>query len=117
MRGLAAMKDDVINIYCDESHPNQMDGQDFMVLGALICKKSSYKRIKKYIQTIRFKYGLDLNYEFKWQKVNKKRLDAYKEIINYISKNDELRLKINLALGKRFLSFPESKMILRILRQ
>ena len=100
------MKDDIINIYCDESHPNQLDGQDFMVLGALICKKRNYKQIKSDIQAIRLKHGLDYNYEFKWQKVNKKRLDFYKELIIYLSSNDNLRLKINLALGKRLLTFP-----------
>ncbi len=99
------MKNDIINIYCDESHPNQFDGQDFMVLGALICDKRKYNDIKVNIQKIRLKHQLGFDYEFKWQKVNRKRLAFYIELIDFIADCDDLRLKINFAMGKRILDF------------
>ena len=99
--------DKLSNIYCDESHPMQNDGQDFMILGALICDKSKYRNIKKSIQQLRKKYGLDFNYEFKWQKVNKMRYPFYEELISYIANCSDIRLKINVALGKRLLVFDD----------
>ena len=99
--------EDIISIYCDESHPMQNDGQDFMVIGSLICHKSKYRKIKKQIQDIKRANGLDIDYEFKWQKVNKKRLDAYVDLINFIANCDDIKIKINLALGKRLLKFSD----------
>ena len=103
------MKRDITNIYCDESHPIQNDGQDFMIIGALICPKRDYKDIKKDIQSIKKMYGLDLNYEFKWQKVIKRRYDAYVALLDYIASSTILRLKINVSLGKNLLRFYDSK--------
>lgn len=99
------MLNSIINIYCDESHPMQNDGQDFMVIGCLICHKNKYRNIKKNIQKIKRTNGLDLGYEFKWQKINKKRLSTYIELIDYISKCEDIKIKINIALGKRLLKF------------
>jgi NADPH-dependent 7-cyano-7-deazaguanine reductase QueF-like protein len=99
------MENSVINIYCDESHPMQNDGQDFMVLGALICEKNKYRNIKKGIQVLKRKHGVTLDYEFKWQKVCKKRLQLYLDLIDYIISTDEIRIKINFSLGKRELVF------------
>lgn len=99
--------EDIISIYCDESHPMQNDGQDFMAIGSLICHKSKYRKIKKQIQDIKRANGLDLDYEFKWQKVNKKRLDVYIDLINFIANCDDIKIKINLALGKRLLKFSD----------
>lgn len=101
--------EDIINIYCDESHPMQNDGQDFMVIGSLICHKSKYRKIRKNIQSIKRNNGLDMDYEFKWQKVNKKRINAYIDLMNFVANCDDIKIKINLALGKRLLIFSDKK--------
>lgn len=92
-------------IYCDESHPMQNDGEDFMVLGALICKESDYQAIFQKISEIKKNNNIDDKFEFKWQKINKKQYKAYSELISYLAEVKNLYVKINVALGKRILSF------------
>ena len=99
--------EDIISIYCDESHPMQNDGQDFMIIGSLVCHKSKYRNIKKQIQSIKKENGLDGDYEFKWQKVNKKRLNAYLDLMDFVANCADIKIKINLALGKRLLKFSD----------
>ena len=46
------------NIYCDESCHLEHDNQKYMVLGGIICEKSSRKCIKRDILNIKRKYNV-----------------------------------------------------------
>lgn len=100
--------ENVISIYCDESNPNQNDGQDFMVLGAIIIERKFYKKTLRKIQNVKRANNLTLDYEFKWQRVSEKYFNAYKELIDLIANDDKIKIKINLALGKKLLVFDKN---------
>ncbi len=68
-------------IFCDESCHLQNDGWDVMVLGALKCPEDDYEQIKNDIKAIKLKHKNQ--FEIKWVKLSKSRLDLYKELIDY----------------------------------
>ena len=81
------------NIYCDESCHLEHDNQKYMVLGGIICEKSSRKGIKKDILNIKRKYNVPDRAEIKWNKVSPSKLTYYKELVDYFFQNENLRFR------------------------
>ncbi len=71
-----------INIYCDESNHLERDPKP-MVLGAISCSSEKAKEVNSRIKEIKEKHGLSRHYEIKWTKVNKVKIDFFKDIIDY----------------------------------
>ena len=81
------------NIYCDETCHLEHDNEKYMVLGGIICEKSSRKIIKRDISILKQKYNIPERAEIKWNKVSPSKLDYYKEIVNYFFNNPNLRFR------------------------
>jgi len=83
-----------INIYCDESSHLSYDNKDYMILGAVYCKKEVRKRVCNDIKRIKQKYNLDVNSEMKWTKIcNSKTLPAYMDLIEYFFNEPNLKFR------------------------
>jgi len=81
------------NIYCDESCHLEHDGQRYMVLGGIICKKNNRKIVKNDIIEIKRKNNIKENAEIKWNKVSPSKLEYYKQLVDYFFGNDMLRFR------------------------
>ena len=81
------------NINCDESWHLEHDNQKYMVLGGIICEKSSRKCIKRDILNIKRKYNVPDRAEIKWNKVSTSKLSCYKELVDYFFENENLRFR------------------------
>jgi len=87
------MADSIINsfnIYCDESRVENKDSE-IMVIGALIIPRNEKRNIFKKLNQIFIRRHF--NQELKWNKVGKKYIDFYKEVINYFINNKSLQFR------------------------
>jgi hypothetical protein len=91
------------NIYCDESCNLEHDGQKAMVLGAVTCPVRKTREVAAHIRAIKVKHGLPPEFEVKWTKVSKAKLDFYLELVDYFF--DER------ALAFRALVVPDKSML------
>jgi hypothetical protein len=85
------------NLYCDESCHLENDKEPVMVLGAIWCPKSQSKEISQDLHAIKRAYGLDQKFEVKWKKVGSKKVDLYKEFVNYFFNNNNLHFRCWIA--------------------
>lgn len=81
------------NIYCDESCHLEHDGERYMVLGGIICKKSNRKIIKNDILNIKRKHNIKDYAEIKWNKVSPSKLNYYKNLVDYFFECEMLRFR------------------------
>ncbi len=86
-------KEQINNIYCDESCHLEHDNIPVMVLGAISCNKLYRKRIFKDIENIKIKHGIGRKSEIKWSRISMSKIDFYKEIINYFFENENLSFR------------------------
>ena len=86
-------KEQINNIYCDESCHLEHDNIPVMVLGAISCNKLYRKRIFKDIESIKIKHGIGRKSEIKWSRISMSKIDFYKEIINYFFENENLSFR------------------------
>lgn len=84
------MKNNIYNIYCDESRVENPESRK-MIIGALILLRQKKKELAKQIKAIYQKH--DFNYELKWTKVHKKYIDFYKDIIDFFVNEDNLSFR------------------------
>ncbi len=90
-----------INIYCDESSHLSYDNKDYMILGAVYCKKEVRKRICKDIRLIKQRNNLDISSEMKWTKIcDSKMLPAYMNLIEYFFNEPNLKFRGLIAEKK-----------------
>ena len=86
-------KEQINNIYCDESCHLEHDNIPVIVLGAISCNKLYRKRIFKDIENIKIKHGIGRKSEIKWSRISMSKIDFYKEIIDYFFENENLSFR------------------------
>ncbi|MGL5702414.1 MAG: DUF3800 domain-containing protein [Cetobacterium sp.] len=94
-------------IYCDESSYLKNDGSDVMVLGGIICPRYKKKYLNEEINKIKIKYGLTKDKELKWTKVSNKYENLYKDVIDFLMKEDKIKFRVVLVTGKKELKYDE----------
>lgn len=82
-----------INIYCDESCHLENDQQKVMVLGAVWCPFEKKDEIFERIREIKIKHGLKKDFEIKWTKVSKSKVEFYLELVDYFFDDDDLHFR------------------------
>jgi len=68
-----------------------------MVLGAVWCPKNKSKNISQDLHTIKQKHGFDRKIEVKWKKVGLRKIDLYKDFVNYFFDNKDLHFRCWIA--------------------
>lgn len=94
------MKQNEINIYCDESCHLENDKQKVMVIGGVICPNENRKTIFKEIRKLKSKHNIKPTTEIKWTKVSNSRKDFYIELLNYFFNNEQLAFRAVLIPDK-----------------
>ncbi|KZN15317.1 DUF3800 domain-containing protein [Marinomonas sp. TW1] len=84
---------ELYNVYCDESCHLENDGINVMTLGALWCPVTKRVEISKRLREIKVKHGLSADFEIKWTKVSKGRLDFYLDVIDYFFDDDDCHFR------------------------
>ncbi|GGN31609.1 MULTISPECIES: DUF3800 domain-containing protein [Marinomonas] len=84
---------ELYNVYCDESCHLENDGINVMTLGALWCPVAKRADISKRLREIKVKHGLSADFEIKWTKVSKGRLDFYLDVIDYFFDDDDCHFR------------------------
>lgn len=90
----------VYNIYCDESCHLEKDRQQVMVLGATWCPLERRHQISARLREIKQKAGLSPNFEVKWVKVSKSKVQFYLDWIDYFFDNDDLHFRALIVPDK-----------------
>lgn len=88
------------NIYGDESCHLSFDNFDCMILGAIQTPLKNRKRICDDIKKIKLQHHLSKDYELKWTKVGRKKIDFYYDIIDYIFMELNLNFKCLILKNK-----------------
>ncbi|MBP3766188.1 MAG: DUF3800 domain-containing protein [Bacilli bacterium] len=100
----------MIELYCDESRQDLFYNKNvitstnkYIFIGGIMIKREDRAEIKNKIKELKIKYGLNTKTELKWNRVTRKYLNLYKEMIDiYINFNINFRTicidsnKINL---------------------
>ena len=97
------MKRRVYNIYCDESCHLENDGIPVMVLGGVYCGAEKVRRISHAIRELKRQYGLAPDFEVKWTKVSRGKIDFYRALIALFLQDDTLHFRGILIPDKRTL--------------
>lgn len=84
-------------IFCDESCHLEHDDSNYMVLGAISCPENKKQEIYNEIKQIKTKHNLSENFEIKWTKVSKGKIEFYEEIIDYFFRTKELHFRTVVA--------------------
>lgn len=86
-------------VYCDESRHDDAHQNAFMAIGGLWVpaqeKLALTKRLRKLLR------DSDLNAELKWSKTSRKRLDAYKRIIDFFFDEETLCFRVIVVQQNR----------------
>ncbi len=88
------------NIYCDESCHLENDKQPIMVLGAVWCPLDKTREINVRIREIKESHGLGRDFEIKWTKVSKGKVEFYLDVMDYFFDDDDLHFRALIATGK-----------------
>lgn len=81
------------NVYCDESCHLPNDDSKVMVIGAIWCPKANRRSIFARIREIKARHNFKPNFEIKWNKVSKKAVAFYIDLINYFFDDDDLHFR------------------------
>jgi hypothetical protein len=84
---------ELFNVYCDESCHLENDQSKAMVIGALWCPAAKRKEISERIREIKLRHKLTPNFEIKWTKVSKSKLQFYLDCIDYFFDDDDLHFR------------------------
>lgn len=95
------------NVYCDESCHLENDQQKTMVLGAVWCQKEKIRDISNRLKEIKRKHNLDHNFEIKWTKISKSKVNFYLELIDYFFDDDDLNFRAVVVPDKNLLKHEE----------
>lgn len=83
----------MFNVYCDESGHLEHDNVKVMVIGGVATDNEYRRKAYNEIKQIKIKHGIPIHREIKWTKVSKRKLNYYKELIDYFTSNDQLRFR------------------------
>lgn len=86
-------KKPVYNVYCDESCHLLNDHNKTFVLGAIWVEKNKVSQIFQDLRRIKAEHGLSPNFEAKWTKISKAKVDYYCEVIHYFFENPDLHFR------------------------
>jgi hypothetical protein len=92
---------EICNFYCDESCHTKNDGNDFIVLASVYCRKSNLKLIKKDIKEIKERNQYNYDEELKWSNLRESNYKFYEEIIKYIHGTEMIKIRALIGNGKR----------------
>ena len=82
------------NVYCDETNHLKINNGEYMAFGAIYLPKSRVKKINKYLQDLKSKYGLTETQELKWNLIKNSSVNLYLDIINYFfNGEDDIRFR------------------------
>ncbi len=106
----------LINIYCDESCHLENDGQKTMALGAVYCHASKKNEIFNRLHELKLKHRLipkhrkdprqnRTDYEIKWNKVSKSKIQFYKDVIDFFFDNSDLSFRVLVVPNKTQLDY------------
>lgn len=87
-------------IYCDESCHLEHDGHDLMTLGAVWCPVDRVPEISARLLDIKRKHSLNAQWECKWVKSSRPKIQFYLDVIDYFFDDDDLRFRGVVARGK-----------------
>ena len=76
------MSKKIINVYCDESCHLMHDQSPVMSMGGIWCEKKETSAIFDQIRALKKKHGLPFSYEAKWNKISKRKLAFYTELVD-----------------------------------
>lgn len=94
----------MIYIYCDESCHLERDNSDVMILGAITCPEHMKNKVYDEIRKIKTYHGFSSWFEIKWTKVTAKKIDFYKDILDYFFDVPEIGYRAIVATGKKGLN-------------
>ena len=83
----------VYNVYSDESCHLEHDSQQVMILGAVWCPLEKSKEIAVRLREIKVKHGLKSNFEIKWSKVSKAKIQFYLDLVDYFFDHADLHFR------------------------
>ena len=84
---------EIYNIYCDESCHLLNDQNKTFVLGAIWVEKDKVEKIFEELRNLKKKHHLATNFEAKWVKVSKSKVDYYLDLVNYFFNNLNLHFR------------------------
>lgn len=82
-----------ISIYCDESSHLENDQNKIMGLGALSCPTEKKDEIFNRIRDFKLKHGLGKDFEIKWTKVSKTKLNFYIDLVDFFFDIEDLKFR------------------------
>ena len=107
---------ELVNIYCDESCHLENDNEKAMALGAVYCPSSKKSEIFQRIKDIKAKHNLiprkkrrendnRAYYEIKWNKISKRKIGFYKELVDFFFDDDDLHFRVLIVPDKSKLDY------------
>ena len=85
----------MIELYCDESRQDLFynkniisDSNKYIFIGGIMINKDDRIEIKNEINELKKKYNLNIKTELKWNRVTKRYLNLYKEMIDIFIKHN-----------------------------
>ena len=103
------MKDNIINVYCDESCHLENEECKTMVVACIRCPENKVKKISNDIIALKKKHKIWKYAEIKWTKVSKSKTDFYLELLEYFFSNPHLRFRAIVVPNKSKLNHPAYK--------
>lgn len=83
----------IYNIYCDESCHLLNDPNKTFVLGAIWVEKEKTQEIFQQLRDLKTKHNLPTDFEAKWTKVSKSKVDYYTDLVSYFFDNQDLHFR------------------------
>lgn len=87
------MRNNLIDVYCDESCHLLHDGEDVMVLGAVAVPHDQRLEIADQIRGLKQDHGLSRSFEVKWTKVSPGQLTFYEALVDFFFDNPDLEFR------------------------
>lgn len=91
---------ETFSIYCDESCHLENDHQQVMVLGAVWSPRAQVAELARAARRIKQVFGLATNFELKWGKVSKGRLDYYTAVLDWFWQTSDLHFRALIVPDK-----------------
>lgn len=92
----------LIEVYCDESRPEALFGENskdrFMVIGGIWIPKQERENVKNNIKTLQNKHNL--YGEIKWKNVSPSKIEFYLDLIDLFFMTESLRFRCIVVDGK-----------------
>lgn len=88
--------EETYNYYGDETSHIANDGNRYMALGALCCRKFDAKRLSNEINAIKSRHNIAKNFEIKSTKISVGAIEFYKELVEWFLTSPDVILRIVL---------------------